>query len=440
MYGNQPNYITVDQLRIGLYVHLDLGWMAHSFLFSNFKIKNDEQIADIRKLGLKTLRYDPLRSDCDPLPQATQPTAVRPPEADRPEAEQGVPSAAQQASAETPPIAKETQQFHAKRLRELHQAIHECEKSFVSAATTVRHSTRNLLTQPKEVLHEVGKLITGMVDSVITESDVVLHLMSGKNIGEEHYIHSLNVTVLSLTLAKSLDMTAEDAEHLGLAAIFHDIGKAEIPDRVLRKTDPLTMAEQFLLEQHAEIGARMARECGMQDWVANIILQHHECMDGSGYPRRLKEAQIDPPARLIGIINMYDNLCNPLNPADAMTPYEALSYMFATQRNKFDASMLKLLIKSLGVYPPGSIVYLSTGVHGIVVSVNPRKPLRPFVMLHMPEIPQENPMMVDLSEQTDITISKCLRLNQLPKDAFDYLNPSKRITYFFNKDKPAAPD
>lgn len=410
-------FIDPDQLRVGLYVHLDLGWMDHPFTFNNFKIKNEKQLAEVKRLGLKRFRYDPLRSDCDPLPKATSTSEASPPAP-----VEDVPETA----------AVKTHEFHTERLIQLHQAIHECEKKFVNASSMVRQAMRNIRTQPRQVVQDAESLVNDMVESVLTESDVVLHAMNGHNIGEETYVHTLNVSVLALVLAKSLNMTAEEARHLGMAAIFHDMGKTEIPDRILLKTDPLTKAEHSLVEQHTEIGARIARESGLAERIAVVIMQHHECVDGSGYPLHLKLAQIDPLARLVAIVNIYDNLCNPFNPAQGMTPYEALSHMFATQRNKFDSAMLKLLIKCLGVYPPGSIVYLSTGQYGIVLSVNPSKPLRPFVMLHAPEAPRAAPVILDLSEKPDINITRCLRANQLPKDVHDYLNPRKRISYYMS--------
>jgi len=428
--NTKQHFIDPSQLRIGVYVHLDLGWMDHPFTFNNFKIKNEQQLAQIRGLKLKKVRYDPLRSDCEPLPVIVETPPPPPPP--------------QPASEEAPPPASEPHEdvhhFQAQRLGQLQQAIRECEQKFTAASNTVRHATRNIRSQPEKVLHETETLVNDMVDSVLTESDVVLHAMNGNKIGEESYVHALNVSVLALVLAKSLDMTAEEARMLGMAAIFHDVGKVDIPDRILMKTDPLTKAEQSFLEEHAEFSAKMAREAGLSERIATIILQHHECVDGSGYPQHLKEAQIDPLARLISIVNTYDNLCNPVSLSQAMSPYEALSHLFATQRNKFDSDMLKLLIKCLGVYPPGSIVHLSTGVHGIVMSVNPSKPLRPFVMLHVPEVSRETPMVIDLSEEVGININKCVRASQLPPDVYNYLSPRKRISYFFDKDKPAKQD
>jgi hypothetical protein len=121
----------------------------------------------------------------------------------------------------------------------------------------------------------------------------------------------------------------------------------------------------------------------------------------------------------------------------AKTPYEALAYMYANQRSKFDEPLLKSLIKSLGIYPPGSVVQLSTGVHAVVISVNPGKPLRPFVMLHDPLAKRQEPLILDLREEPNTNISICLRPNQLPPDVLDYLNPRKRISYFIDADLPS---
>jgi putative nucleotidyltransferase with HDIG domain len=412
-------------LRIGLYIHLDLGWMDHPFTFSNFKIRNDGQIAQIQALGLKQLRYDPMRSDCQPEPPK--------------------PAAAGQAAA-TPVVAApvteeaaaESQEtFETQRLEELRQAVHECERKFVHAVTEVTRIEREIHITPPKSMAEAHVLVDSMVESLLTESDVVLHAMNDRRGMAEQYSHGLNVTVLSLILAKSMDMTENEVKHLAMGALFHDIGKTQIPDRITRKTDPLTKSELTLLQQHCQFGATFADNFKLDPQVKLVIQQHHECMDGSGYPDRLKGEQIDCLSRIVAIVNTYDNLCNPLNLATAMTPYEALANMFSRQRTKFDPNILKLLIKSLGVYPPGSVVRLSSGDHGMVMSVNPSKPLRPCVMLHLPDVPRKTPMLIDLGDEAALSITQCLRPSQLPKEALEYLSPGRRISYYFDKEKAA---
>jgi putative nucleotidyltransferase with HDIG domain len=427
MQTNQPHFIEVGQIRVGLYIHLDLGWMDHPFTLSNFKVKDEEQITKIKQTGLKKLRYDPKRSDCEPMP------LPKPASTAQAASVATIAIAAEVIANEvTPAIASK-----AERLKHLHHAIDENEKKFIIASDITRQITRNIIISPKASIEQATLMVNGMVDTALTEGDIVIHALNGNRSSDENYQHTLNVTVLSLIMAKSIEMTKEDAQLLGLASIFHDLGKTEIPDKILMKKDPLTKSELSYYEQHSEIGARIAKEVGLPVRLAKIILQHHELADGSGYPNSLKANQTDQLARVIALANGYDLLCNPNNMALAKTPYEALAYMYANQRSKFDEPLLKSLIKSLGIYPPGSVVQLSTGVHAVVISVNPGKPLRPFVMLHDPLAKRQEPLILDLREEPNTNISICLRPNQLPPDVLDYLNPRKRISYFIDADLPS---
>jgi putative nucleotidyltransferase with HDIG domain len=398
----QPHYIHPDQLCVGLYVHLDLGWMDHPFTFSNFKIKSEDQVEKIRALKLKHVRYDPLRSDSEPLIPATVPA----------------PWAAAKIAAPMADKARDLQKRSA-RLRQLNDIILASERKFAADANQVRTLTSKLAMHPEQARKEAESLVDRMVDSVLTESDVVLHAIGTNQAQQENYVHSLNVAVLALMLAKTLDMSSEDARELGMAAVFHDIGKTERP------------LNKAFVDMHCELGARLVLQAGMSERISRIIMQHHEYVDGSGFPKHLKEAQIDPLARLLTMVNDYENLCNPSNPADSMTPYEALSHMYVAQSQKYDASLLRLLIKSLGVYPPGTIVQLSNGVYGIVMTVNQQKPLLPLVMIHEPKVARETPMVIDLGEEDGVSIRQCLRPLQLPREVFDYLRPRKRISYYF---------
>jgi putative nucleotidyltransferase with HDIG domain len=418
----EAHYISPDQLRVGLYIHLDLGWMDHPFTFSNFKIKTEEQLAQIRTLKLEKLRYDPYRSDGEPL-------ALSADKADE------APAIAAPVSAEMQiALEQATRNFHQQRLHALHEAMHECERAFNATAGEAKRIEREIHQNPQKSLHDAQVLVGSMVDSLLAEGDIALHSMQNNPGAVDQYLHPLNVTVLALILAKSLDMTDEEASCLGLGCLFHDIGKSQIPDRVLLKTEPLTRAESMLIQQHPEFGVQFARESGMPDAVIRIIQQHHECSDGSGYPAGLRQDQIDPLVRIVSVANVYDNLCNPANAMDAMTPYEALAHMFARMRSKFDADILKQLIKNLGVYPPGSLVQLSDNSYGLVASVNPSKPLRPHVLLYAPDVPREKPLLLNLGDDPALSISRCLRQAQLPKDVLHYLSPGKRLCYFFQKE------
>ncbi|MBU3736049.1 MAG: HD-GYP domain-containing protein [Methylobacterium sp.] len=414
-----PHFTTPDRLQVGMYIHLDISWMDHPFSFSNFMISDEQQLAQVRALGLKHIRYDPLRGT-GPRTSDTGPEAETP------------------ATAHATAATEQPDRFedgHQLRLRALHQAIHDCDQQFSLAVTEAKLIEREITSHPPKILPKAYALIDSMVDSLMSEGDIVLHAMQSKNGGAERFLHTLNVTVLALILAKVSDMSAEEARSVGMGSLLHDLGKHRIPDRITHNPDPLTRAEAALLEQHPAFGADFARENSLPENVLQIILQHHECFDGSGYPARLKQDQISPLARIVAVANTYDNLCNPFHPAEALSPYEALALMFARMPQKFDPELLKLLIKTLGVYPPGSVVQLSDGRYGLVASVNPSKPMRPFVVIYAPDVPREKPQIINLGEENGLAIQHCLRQNQMPRDVLTYLSPGKRICYFFHHDQ-----
>lgn len=428
MQTNPHVMINVEQLRVGLYIHLDLGWMDHPFTLSNFKLDDEAQIQKIKSIGLKTLRYDPKRSDCMPLPLTP-----------KNQGDQAVKSAEPTEKNEEIVPAPSELDIKKAKLKHLHRAIDESEKKFLIASDMVKSIHRNLLSAPKICFEQASSMVNDLVDTALMEGDIAIHALNGNRSSDSHYQHPLNVTVLALMLAKSIEMSKDDARLLGIAAVMHDIGKAEISDRILLKKEPLTHSELLHYQQHTEFGARMIKELSLPTRIGKVILQHHEFVDGSGYPAGLTGSQIDPLAKIIVLANAYDNLCNPVNTEHAKTPYEALAILFAKQRSKFDEDLLKRLIKSLGVYPPGSVVKLSTNQYATVVSVNPSQPLRPYIMVHHSDLDKE-PTLMDLRDEASINITHCLKPSQLPADALKQISPRKRVSYFLDRDPNQGAD
>ncbi len=416
-------YVLPEQLRVGLYVYLELSWMDHPFPFSSFKIKNAEQLETIRQLGLPRIRVDPGKSACSPLPLVSSEASAPPPVV--------------AANVVNPEVTEEKKE-RIEQLNRIKRDIAEVEREFQQAAETVRNITHNIYSRPQEVRHEAENLVGKMVESILSKGDVMIHAMSEK-LGEDAYFHSLNVTVLSLILAKALNLGEEESKCLGMGTLFHDIGKIEIPQKIRMKTEPLTKSEQSFLEMHCEYGLDIATKTGLSKRAADIVMQHHEFIDGSGYPGKLKAEKISPLSKIVSIVNVYDNLCNPHNLADALTPHEALSHMFAVKRNKFDLVALKAFIHCLGVYPPGSVVQLSNEMLGMVVSVNSDKPLKPNVLVYDPGIPNDEAVIISLAREEELSISKSLRPGQLPREIYQYLNPRKRVTYYFDPKKQNKP-
>lgn len=423
---NHP-YVPADQLRIGLYIFIDLPWFRHPFTLNSFKISSEAQIRELRGLGEPKFRYDPARSDA--LPESSELPPPPPP----PPTPVVAPAAIQD------PEATAAADPHIRRLAEYRQRVEQVDKAFTKASGILRNLNRNLLQKPAETLQEMGKLVDQMVLAFLEHPEVTLHVMGEKCGGDEAYFHGLNVSVLSMMLTKGLEFSPEQARILGLGALLHDIGLMEVPDRVLKKKpSEYTKPERDLRALHCEYGVKIGKQLGLSPEVLAIIFQHHEMADGSGYPLGLKLDKITQPARVVALVNFYDNLCNPVDLAEAMTPHEALSFMFAQRRSKFDAVILQQMIRCLGVYPPGSIVSLSNEAIAMVMSVNPAKPLRPCVMLYDESVPKEAAPILDLEQETEINISKAIRPSMLPPRTYAYLSPRKHVTYFFDSNAPAG--
>ncbi|MDX8399667.1 MAG: DUF3391 domain-containing protein [Gallionellaceae bacterium] len=414
-----PVYLLPEQLCIGVFVELELAWFKHDFARSSFKISTETQLSEVLALRLPRYRYDPERSDilfselADSKPIETLPQ----------QAEQPI-------SSDEPALLEEHQQENSLAQRE--QKIQEIEKAFSKASSLMKNLSRDLLSKPLEAREEMEALVSEMVTAFLESTEVTLHVMGERTGGEEVYYHTLNVTILAMMLAKELGLSCEMAHELGVGAIVHDIGLTKIPDRISKKdAGEYTSAERNLRAMHVEYGVEIGRLAGLSADALSVIEQHHEFADGSGYPNALKEADMTPAARIVSLVNYYDNLCNPIDISKAMSPHDALSLMFAQRRGKFESRALALMIRSLGVYPPGTIVQLSDESIGAVISVNPKRSLRPCVLIYDPKVHKDKAIILNLEDEPSISISKTITPSSLPHKALIYLCPRRRVTYFF---------
>lgn len=416
--------ISVDQVREGLYIRLDT-WMNHPFLFNGFKLRNAKQIEALRAAGIREVIYLPAKSDSEPLPPPAPPS------------EPAQASTAEAVGDIDPELQAMWQEKAARRRKvaERRAAIAQCEQRFSKSAGSVKTLLKGLFARPQESVGQAKALVSDMVDSLLTEKEVVIHLMSSKAGDENAYYHALNVTVLSLLLAKEAGLSADEMRALGLGCLLHDIGKERVPSQILLKRTPWTAAEYNFFQQHVVYGVEAVRRLpNITPGAMEVIACHHEMMDGSGFPGRLTAERIGKLARIAAIVNTYDNHCNRVNPADSLTPAEALAHMFKRQKDQFDPLLLKLFIRCMGVYPPGSIVQLNNDAIGMVVSVNPDRLLQPTILLYDPAIPKEEAVFFELDEEPDLAIVKTLRPVELKPPVHEYLDPRARVNYFLEQD------
>ncbi|NCP39684.1 MAG: DUF3391 domain-containing protein [Rhodoferax sp.] len=434
--------IPVAALQVGHYIYLDLKWFEHPFSFNHFKIKSAVQLAEIRALGVQKIRINPQLSDPAAM-HAKDTSKIAVPAADG----SLTPTRAPEQPAESPDLVAtsatnstilQSKRFMMQRMQEQRAQAQRIESAFVNTVGIIHNIEKSLYSQPRETVAQATDLVTKIADSILSAPELAIQVMGDKLGGEDLYFHSLNVTMLALMMARDLHLPSEVAGVLGLGALLHDIGHKEVPSRILLKIEPLTQAERGLFEMHCQFGVDIAKRMQLAAPAIAIIREHHELDDGSGYPAKLKGQAINPLARLVVIANFYDELCNPTNLADALTPHEALSLMFAKLRTKFDAKFLQVLIRCLGVYPPGTIVQLSNGSVGMVATVNTARPMKPVVMIYDAEIPKEEAILLDMETELDLNIAKAIRPIQIPREIFNYLSPRTRVSYYFDASSKKA--
>lgn len=412
-----PHRISVSELRIGLYIHLDVGWMGHPFPLSSFKITSEQQIATLRGLGLDSVRYSPEKSD--PAPTVETPGTQR----------------AETAGQTTSPMADAADLEKAQRASTLsHQRLaqNQCERQYQESARGVKSVFEQFNTLPEQAGAACTQLVSDMVSQLSGHEESALRLLAEGH-GDRATMHALNVTVLSLLLGRAVQLDAASLETLGQAAMIHDIGKSELPERVRYRDDSFTTAHFKLYQEHVSQSVLKARLMGLSPSSLLAISQHHEMADGSGFPLGLKAEKITPVARILALINRYDGLCNPPNPLKALTPHEALSLIFSSMKERFEKVTLNAFIRMMGVYPPGSVVQLTDERYALVMSVNSSRPLKPRVLVYDRAIASEDAILLDLQLEKSLGIQRSLRPDQLPRNALNYLCPRQRICYYFER-------
>lgn len=415
------SYIDIGDLRVGMFIHLDLGWMQHPFTLNSFKISSRDQIDTLIELGVNRIRWSPEKSDPEPA-SAPEPASEI----------VGARQAMAEAVAAEVAARAEERRRRREQLSSQIECLAVCERHFDAAARSYRQVIDVVRSQPETARVHISEMVDGMVAKMLAHEETAIRLLS-EDVGERTSQHSINVTVVSLLLGKTMGLDAAALDTLGAGALLHDIGIIEMPERLRWLDSQCGPAERRRYQEHVDHGIAIGQKMKVPPDLLAIIAQHHELADGRGYPGQLAGDQIAPLARIVALVNHYDNLCNPANPAQAVTPHEALALIFAQMKHQFDTRVLMPFIRMMGVYPPGSVIELSDGRIALVVSVNSARPLRPNIVIFEPRIPREEALVENLEHIPDLGIRRSLKPMQLPKAAFDYLSPRQRICYFFER-------
>ncbi|EGR1737926.1 HD-GYP domain-containing protein [Vibrio parahaemolyticus] len=412
--------LTVDRIQPGLHIRLPLKWNDHPFLLNSFKIKDQEQIEMIRHLGVKFVYFNPEQSDAEPLP-------VNQIQTDSTTSNESL-------DLETQKLWQEKQK-RIEKLSAYRRRVIQCEKEFERSLARMRSVMTKIRNRPTAAVDEALLLIEDIVEKLMCDDNVTLHLMNGKNEFEDIYFHSLNVAVIAMMIGRAKGYSAKQLKELSFAALFHDMGKIKIPTAILRKQVPLTEPETNYLKLHTKYGLDLANQIeGFPEPAKTVIAQHHELRDGSGYPEGLKGNEIDELAQIVIVANAFDNLCHTPIASEQKIPYTALSHLYKNCKHLYKEENLNILIKFMGVFPPGTVVQLSNNMVGLVISVNASNLLFPNVLVYDPSVPRTQAPIIELASK-DLRIVNAIHPSKLPDKIKEYLNPRSRISYFFDSDE-----
>lgn len=221
-----------------------------------------------------------------------------------------------------------------------------------------------------------------LVNEVLNHEEACLWLIRLNGARGLLYRRSLGTAIHAIVFGRQLGLDHTELGHLALGGLLLDIGKITVPVPILAKPSELNSAERWFVDRHVQQGLSMVRLSETVDArVTDMVLGHHERIDGTGYPRRMGGTEIPLFARIAGIVDTFDAITLNRRYASAMSAHDALRYMNHERGQRFDAALVDEFVHALGVYPTGTRVQLVDGRAGIVCAQNPSWPLRPTILL-----------------------------------------------------------
>ena len=237
------------------------------------------------------------------------------------------------------------------------------------------------------------------VQSVLRHPDALLWMTKIREKQEYTSDHCLNVCVLAIAFGRHLGMDDEELQKVGLCGLLHDIGKMRVPVEIVEKPGRLTPKEMSLMKAHTVHGRNLLLSArSLYTGTIDVAYSHHERMDGEGYPRKLKASGISRYARIITIVDAYDAMTAERCYSAARTSTEALKIIYADRGTHFDPDLALEFIKTIGLYPAGSLVELYSGEVGLVIETNHKWRHLPKILLLLDENKQQcKEKILDLS-------------------------------------------
>lgn len=393
--------LPVDLLTPGMrVVKLDRPWTEVPVLFQGFTIETPDQARILRQYCEWVL----VEGDDEILSSALDKVALHKQRTSRP-------------MSETRPLSKE---------------IPRARKAWNNTQVFVEQVTRNIELGNDLNLQDARPIIRDCVESIKANASAMFWMSRIKSRDAYTAEHCLRVAIFTVAFARFLGMPDEDLEIAGMCGLLHDLGKLKVPPEILNKPGALSREEFTIMQQHTTFGYELLRaDTTLDPIIRDVTRHHHERIDGSGYPQQLQEWQISRFARLVSIVDAFDAMTSDRCYRDGIPASDAIRILYQNRGRQFDTDMVEAFIRMVGIYPPGTLVELTTGEVALIVAVHPGKKLKPRVeVLLDTEKRAVTPRTIDLAnptpgEQSEITrplpdgsfgISLQARIHQLVTD------------------------
>ena len=380
--------ISVEHLTTGMYIYEMCGpWLSHPFWRRSFLMTNPVDLQRLRQSSVKEVWIDPRRGK--DVPPTVRCVVWDPAQGSAPDASvEAARTVVQLADLDTAPTTLG---------KELHQAKKLCEQSreaMVDMFSEARMGKAISMEMAESMVNE----ITG---SVMRNPDALLSVARLKTADNYTYMHSVAVSGLMVALARKLRLDDAMVHRAGMAGLLHDLGKAHMDPHILNKPGKLTDEEFEHMKAHPRAGYEVLRGSdGVDAEVLDACLHHHERLDGLGYPDKLSGEQISLLSRMTAICDVYDAITSNRPYKNGWPPAESLRRMAEWTGTHLDKRLFETFVKTVGIYPVGSLVRLRSGRLGVVSEPSAKSLISPRVVVFYCTEKQSiiNPQLIDLTQ------------------------------------------
>lgn len=355
--------VQLEQLEVGMYIHdLNCSWLEHDFIKGHFLIASQEELKKVRALKVRSVKID--TSKGKDITPATE---------DKPIIIPSPTIAQQETKKELPSVPTAEERDEARRI------IEEATRLIKEAMDSVKQENQNQMTL------RLGRLVPIMGDivtSLLRNPNALMSLITIRRFSQYQYEHALNSAVLLANLALKIGLGEESAEEFAYGGILHDMGMTKIPEKIINKSGILTAEERKLVQKHVGQGVRLISEIpDIQPGTLMMLQEHHERIDGSGYPAGLVGDEISLEGKMCAIVDSYDAMTATHSFRQPELPSRAMRKLLSFGDSLYDRGVVEGFVQSVGIYPAGTLVMLSSGKIAVVVAQGEKGLLNPIVRL-----------------------------------------------------------